>query len=194
MPQHRVSMDPLHSSHGNGGTCWPSPASWCTCGALYGGHLLKCTGAKKLRKKKGEEESDKEPYSKFTREPRKKKESPTPRSCVAKGPKKQQGGGAAPTSLQAPVRGTSCPHAPCPASAISGPVSAGALHVSGELFGQNPSTHRGGKGQRTCVHGAGCRVGIVRGHAPWECCGRWLAGATSTLDVSLEQKDGVGKK
>ncbi|KAM6191920.1 tubby-related protein 1 [Sarcoramphus papa] len=50
-------------------------------------------GVKKLRKKKeekGEEESDKDLYSKFTREPRKKKESPAPRSHVAKGPKKQQ--------------------------------------------------------------------------------------------------------
>ncbi|XP_050183114.1 tubby-related protein 1 isoform X2 [Myiozetetes cayanensis] len=50
-------------------------------------------GVKKLRKKKeekGEEESDKDPYSKFTREPRKKKESPAPRSHVSKGPRKQQ--------------------------------------------------------------------------------------------------------
>ncbi|KAM6114400.1 LOW QUALITY PROTEIN: tubby-related protein 1 [Phoenicopterus ruber ruber] len=50
-------------------------------------------GVKKLKKKKeekGEEESDKDPYSKFTREPRKKKESPAPRSHAAKGPKKQQ--------------------------------------------------------------------------------------------------------
>ncbi|XP_074420367.1 tubby-related protein 1 [Larus michahellis] len=50
-------------------------------------------GVKKLRKKKeekGEEESDKDPYSKVTKEPRKKKESPAPRSCAAKGPKKQQ--------------------------------------------------------------------------------------------------------
>ncbi|XP_009463987.1 PREDICTED: tubby-related protein 1 [Nipponia nippon] len=49
-------------------------------------------GVKKLRKKKekGEEDSDKDPYSKFTRETRKKKESPAPRSCAAKDPKKQQ--------------------------------------------------------------------------------------------------------
>ncbi|XP_032566650.1 tubby-related protein 1 [Chiroxiphia lanceolata] len=50
-------------------------------------------GVKKLRKKKeekGEEESDKDAYSKSTREPRKKKGNPTPRSHVAKGPKKQQ--------------------------------------------------------------------------------------------------------
>ncbi|XP_075632212.1 tubby-related protein 1 isoform X1 [Balearica regulorum gibbericeps] len=50
-------------------------------------------GVKKLRKKKeekGEEETDKDLYSKFTREPRKKKESPVPRFHVAKGPKKQQ--------------------------------------------------------------------------------------------------------
>ncbi|XP_052671721.1 tubby-related protein 1 isoform X2 [Harpia harpyja] len=50
-------------------------------------------GVKKLRKKKeekGEEESDKDPYSKLTREPRKKKESPAAHSRVAKGPKKQQ--------------------------------------------------------------------------------------------------------
>ncbi|XP_014809105.1 PREDICTED: tubby-related protein 1 [Calidris pugnax] len=50
-------------------------------------------GVKKLRKKKeekGEEESDKDPYSKFTKEPRKKKESPAPGSRTAKGPKKQQ--------------------------------------------------------------------------------------------------------
>ncbi|KAM6237259.1 LOW QUALITY PROTEIN: tubby-related protein 1 [Porphyrio hochstetteri] len=50
-------------------------------------------GVKKLRKKKeekGEEESDKDPCPKITREPRKKKESPIPRSHIAKGPKKQQ--------------------------------------------------------------------------------------------------------
>ncbi|XP_074781507.1 tubby-related protein 1 [Athene noctua] len=50
-------------------------------------------GVKKLRKKKeekGEEETDRDPYSKFSREPRKKKESPPLRSRVAKGPKKQQ--------------------------------------------------------------------------------------------------------
>ncbi|XP_050571225.1 tubby-related protein 1 [Cygnus atratus] len=50
-------------------------------------------GVKKLRKKKeekGEEESDKDRCPKVTREPRKKKESPAPRSRVAKGPKKQQ--------------------------------------------------------------------------------------------------------
>ncbi|XP_040472396.1 tubby-related protein 1 isoform X1 [Falco naumanni] len=48
-------------------------------------------GVKKLKKKKeekGEEEGDKDP--KLTREPRKKKESPAPRSRVAKAPKKQQ--------------------------------------------------------------------------------------------------------
>lgn len=62
----------------------------------HGAHLLKCAGVKKLRKKKeekGEEESDKDPGSKPTREPRKKKESLPLRSRVAKGPKKQQGGG-----------------------------------------------------------------------------------------------------
>ncbi|KAM6040746.1 tubby-related protein 1 [Theristicus caerulescens] len=60
-------------------------------GAAEEPHAL-AQGVKKLRKKKekGEEESDKDPYSKFTRETRKKKESPSPRSCVAKGPKKQQ--------------------------------------------------------------------------------------------------------
>ncbi|KAM6044297.1 tubby-related protein 1 [Chlamydotis macqueenii] len=50
-------------------------------------------GVKKMRKKKeekGKEESNKDPYSKLTREPRKKKESPAPLSHVAKGPKKQQ--------------------------------------------------------------------------------------------------------
>ncbi|XP_032865542.1 tubby-related protein 1 isoform X2 [Tyto alba] len=50
-------------------------------------------GVKKLKKKKeekGEEEGDKDPYSKFIREPQKKKESLAPRSHVAKGPKKQQ--------------------------------------------------------------------------------------------------------
>ncbi|XP_041869436.1 tubby-related protein 1 isoform X2 [Corvus kubaryi] len=50
-------------------------------------------GVKKVRKKKeekGEEESDKDPSSKLTKEPRKKKESPAPRSHVAKGPKKPQ--------------------------------------------------------------------------------------------------------
>ncbi|KAM6311188.1 tubby-related protein 1 [Podargus strigoides] len=50
-------------------------------------------GVKKLKKKKeekGEEEGDKDPYSKFTKEPRKKKESPVPRSRVPKGTKKQQ--------------------------------------------------------------------------------------------------------
>ncbi|XP_030328951.1 tubby-related protein 1 [Strigops habroptila] len=48
-------------------------------------------GVKKLRKKKeekGEEENNKDP--KFIKEPRKKKESPAPRSFVVKGPKKQQ--------------------------------------------------------------------------------------------------------
>ncbi|KAM9520078.1 tubby-related protein 1 isoform 3-T3 [Guaruba guarouba] len=48
-------------------------------------------GVKKLRKKKeekGEEENNKDP--KFTKEPRRKKESPAPRSRVVKGPKKQQ--------------------------------------------------------------------------------------------------------
>ncbi|KAM9255412.1 LOW QUALITY PROTEIN: tubby-related protein 1 [Cariama cristata] len=50
-------------------------------------------GVKKLRKKKeekGEEECDKGPLPKFTRELRKKKESPAPLLRVAKGPKKQQ--------------------------------------------------------------------------------------------------------
>ncbi|XP_053943891.1 tubby-related protein 1 [Cuculus canorus] len=50
-------------------------------------------GVKKLRKKKeekGEEESNKDLYSKATKETRKKKESPAPRSHTAKGPKKQQ--------------------------------------------------------------------------------------------------------
>ncbi|XP_061205405.1 tubby-related protein 1 isoform X1 [Neopsephotus bourkii] len=48
-------------------------------------------GVKKLRKKKEEkeeEENNKDP--KFTKEPRRKKESPAPRSRVVKGPKKQQ--------------------------------------------------------------------------------------------------------
>ncbi|KAM4759826.1 tubby-related protein 1 [Cyanocitta cristata] len=50
-------------------------------------------GVKKVRRKKeekGEEESDRDPSSKLTKEPRKKKESPAPRSQVAKGPKKPQ--------------------------------------------------------------------------------------------------------
>lgn len=112
-----------------GDTLVPPTAPSCTSSALHRRHLLKCAGVKKLRKKKeekGEEESNKDPYSKFTREPRKKKESPAPRSRVAKGPKKQQGGGAAPTPLRAPACGTSCPrvprpHAPCPTSAIDAP-------------------------------------------------------------------------
>lgn len=113
----------------------PSPAPARASNALHCGHLLKHAGVKKLRKKKeekGEEESDKDPYSRFTREPRKKKESPAPRSCVTKGPKKQQGGGAAPTPLWAPACGPSCPRAPCPAGAINAPsVCRGSAHPWG---------------------------------------------------------------
>ncbi|XP_064029662.1 LOW QUALITY PROTEIN: tubby-related protein 1 [Pogoniulus pusillus] len=48
-------------------------------------------GEKRRKKKeKAEEESGKDPYSKLTKEPRKKKEGPAPRSYTAKGPKKQQ--------------------------------------------------------------------------------------------------------
>lgn len=152
---------------------------------------------KKLRKKKeekGEEESDKDRFSKFTREPRKKKESPTSRSRVAKGPKKQQGGGAAPTSLQAPVHGTSCPHAPCPAAAIRGPgVYRGFAHPW-RAFWPKPIYTQGRKGAEE-LH-ARCWL------QSWACVGTQSlgtlrcrpAGATNTLDMSLEQKDGVGKK
>lgn len=59
---------------------------------------------RKKKEEKGEEESDKDPSSKFTKEPRKKKESLAPRSQVAKGSKKPQGAGTTPTPLQALAR------------------------------------------------------------------------------------------
>lgn len=79
---------------------------------------------KKLRKKKeekGEEESDKDRCPKATREPQKKKESPAPRSRVAKVPKKPQGEGGGDTA------GSTHPHHPWGASAA-------ALHAPGVLF------------------------------------------------------------
>lgn len=71
---------------------------------------MKYAGVKKVRKKKeekGEEESDKDPSSKFTKEPRKKKESLATRSQVPKGSKKPQGEGAKPIPLRALARVTS---------------------------------------------------------------------------------------
>lgn len=59
---------------------------------------------RKKKEEKGEEESDKDPSSKFTKEPRKKKESLAPRSQAAKGSKKPQGAGTTPTPLQALAR------------------------------------------------------------------------------------------
>lgn len=129
---------------------------------------------KKLRKKKEEkeEESDKDPYSKVTREPRKKKESPAARSRVAKGPKKQQGGGAAPTPLQAPTRGISYPHAPRPlaprpASAVDAPGVCRGSACPWGAFWPKPSCILEGKGmwQGTGMHGVDWGVGIrARGH------------------------------
>lgn len=66
---------------------------------------------RKKKEEKGEEESDKDPSSKSTKEPRKKKEILAPRSQAAKGSKKPQGAGTTPTPLQALVspRVLSCP-------------------------------------------------------------------------------------
>lgn len=146
MPWCRVSTAPAPQLPWKRGDTLVPP---CTRGA----HLLKRAGVKKLRKKKeekGEEESDKDPGSKPTREPRKKRESLPPRSRVAKGPKKQQGGGRHPPlcehPLMAPHVPLHIPVHPVPPVPSTHQVSSRAWHMPGGLFGQNSVTYLGGKG------------------------------------------------
>lgn len=161
MPQHRVSTDPTPHTPPDpmeiGGTRWFPPLSPILHPRCSPSRVLLETGVKKVRKKKeekGEEESDKDPYSKFTKEPRKKKESPAPRAHAAKGPKKQQGGGAAPTPLWAPAPGTSCPRASCPTGATDAPgVCRGSARPRG-AFWPKPSYAPGG--ERGCGRGHVC--------------------------------------